>query len=92
MTHAQEQRRNAIKNGEESMSPITEPKIIGRPTFGITKREFFTIEIAKVLISKLSVIEMEEYRDDINTEMVEIAIDCSLSIAEDILMSLEVNK
>jgi hypothetical protein len=88
----QEQRKNAISNGEESMHPITDPHIIGRPTFGITKREFFTIEIAKVLISKLSVIEMEEYRDDIDTNMVDIAIDCSVSIAEDILMCLEVNK
>ena len=92
MSNAQEQEKEAIRNGDEPMHPITDPAIMGKPTFGITKREFFTIEIAKVLISKLHVVEIEQYRDCIDTEIVEIAIESSVSIANSILLSLEVNK
>jgi hypothetical protein len=86
-----EQEKNAMSNGEESMHPITDPQIMGRPTFGITKREFFTIEIAKVLISKLSAIDIENYSAEINTDNVDLAIESSVCIANSILLSLEVN-
>lgn len=86
-----EQEKNAMKNGESSCHPITDKEIMGHPTFGITKREFFTIEIAKVLISKLNDIDIEKYSAESDTDNVELAIESSVCIANSILLSLEVN-